>query len=173
MIARSPRVWLIDIREEVAGIQGLTKGVDLGAFSASWGMKRAVEHALLIIAEAAKHLPQSMKDARPEVPWSKIHGLAPHRDFQAAPQPHCRAPPVGRSRSTTIPLDRRGDIRAAAGCRGAKTCSGAQRIYGRAAFRRDAGRKRGGVRLSPEPGSCDERQLHRRHRDGARRDRRR
>ena len=38
-------------------------------------MKRAVEHALLIIAEAAKNLPQSMKDARPEVPWRKIHGL--------------------------------------------------------------------------------------------------
>jgi uncharacterized protein with HEPN domain len=75
MIARSPRVWLIDIREEIAGIQSLTKDADLRAFSASWGMKRAVEHALLIIAEAAKHLPQSMKDARPEVPWSKIHGL--------------------------------------------------------------------------------------------------
>jgi hypothetical protein len=25
IIARSPRVWLIDIREEIAGIQGLTK----------------------------------------------------------------------------------------------------------------------------------------------------
>jgi uncharacterized protein with HEPN domain len=60
---------------EIAGIQGLRKDADLGAFSASWGMKRAVEHALLIIAEAAKHLPQPMKDARPEVPWSKIHGL--------------------------------------------------------------------------------------------------
>ena len=75
MIARSPRVWLIDIHEEIAGVQDLTKEADLGAFSANWGMKRAVEHALLIIAEAAKHLPQSMKDARPEVPWSKIHGL--------------------------------------------------------------------------------------------------
>jgi hypothetical protein len=27
MNARSPRVWLIDIREEIAGIQGLTKEV--------------------------------------------------------------------------------------------------------------------------------------------------
>jgi uncharacterized protein with HEPN domain len=75
MNTRSPRVWLIDIREEIAGIQGLTKEADLAAFSASWAMKRAVEHALLIVAEAAKNLPQSMKDARPEVPWQKIHGL--------------------------------------------------------------------------------------------------
>jgi uncharacterized protein with HEPN domain len=30
---------------------------------------------LLIIAEAAKHLPSSMKEARPEVPWQKIHAL--------------------------------------------------------------------------------------------------
>ena len=38
-------------------------------------MKRAVEHALLIVAEAAKHLPEEMKSAHPEVPWPKIHGL--------------------------------------------------------------------------------------------------
>lgn len=67
MAARLPRVWLRDIREEIAGIRGLMKDADLGAFSASWGMKRAVERALLIIAE--------VKDARLEVPWSKIHGL--------------------------------------------------------------------------------------------------
>jgi uncharacterized protein with HEPN domain len=38
-------------------------------------MKRAIEHALLIVAEAAKHLPPEMKDSHPEVPWQKIHGL--------------------------------------------------------------------------------------------------
>jgi len=38
-------------------------------------MKRAVEHALLIIAEAAKHLPPPLKELRSEVPWEKIHGL--------------------------------------------------------------------------------------------------
>lgn len=46
MNTRSPRVWLVDIREEIAGILGLTKEADLAAFSASWAMKRAVEHAL-------------------------------------------------------------------------------------------------------------------------------
>ena len=42
-----------------------------------------------------------------------------------------------------------------------------------APLRSQAGRERGGVRLSLEPGSCDKRQLHHRHRDGARRDWRR
>ena len=75
MNSRSLRIWLTDIREEIAGIRDLTKDVDLKSFAASWAMKRAVEHGLLIIAEAAKHLPSPMKEARPEVPWQKIHAL--------------------------------------------------------------------------------------------------
>ncbi len=38
-------------------------------------MMRAVQHALLIIAEAAKHILPELKNTRPEVPWQKIHGL--------------------------------------------------------------------------------------------------
>jgi len=74
-MARSPRVWLVDIRGEIAGIRALTGNATEGEFTESWAMKRAVEHALLIIAEAAKNLPAPMKDARPEVAWHKIHGL--------------------------------------------------------------------------------------------------
>ena len=58
-----------------SGIQSPTRGADLAQFSSSWAMKRAVEHALLIIADAAKHIPRAMKDTRPEGPWHKIHGL--------------------------------------------------------------------------------------------------
>jgi len=28
-----------------------------------------------MIGEAARHLPDALKDTRPEVPWRKIHGL--------------------------------------------------------------------------------------------------
>lgn len=72
---RSTRVWLVDIRAEIAGIRELTKSAMLAEFVASWAMRRAVEHALLIIAEAAKHLPADMKAQRPEIAWHKIHGL--------------------------------------------------------------------------------------------------
>jgi uncharacterized protein with HEPN domain len=75
MPPHSPRVWLVDIRTEIAGIQELTKDADLPTFAASWSMLRAVQHALLIIAEAAKHLPPSLKATQPQVPWEKIHGL--------------------------------------------------------------------------------------------------
>lgn len=72
---RSARVWLVDIRTEIAGIHELTSTATREQFAASWAMKRAVEHALLIIAEAAKNLPISLKEQRSEVEWHKIHGL--------------------------------------------------------------------------------------------------
>jgi uncharacterized protein with HEPN domain len=61
------RIRLIDIREEIAGIRDLTKDATVETFAKSWAMKRAVEHALLIIAEAAKHVPLEFKDLHPHV----------------------------------------------------------------------------------------------------------
>jgi uncharacterized protein with HEPN domain len=75
MTPRSFRIRLIDIRDEIAGIRDLIKDATAQSFSESWAMKRAVEHALLIIAEAAKHIPDSLKETRPEVPWKRIRGL--------------------------------------------------------------------------------------------------
>lgn len=48
-MARSPRVWLVDIRDEIAGIRGLLESADFETFAANWGMKRAVEHALSLL----------------------------------------------------------------------------------------------------------------------------
>ncbi len=74
-MARSIRIGLLDIRAEIDGIRKLTHQTDLASFADSWAMKRAVQHALLIIAEAAKHIPSDMKVSQPSVPWQKIHGL--------------------------------------------------------------------------------------------------
>jgi uncharacterized protein with HEPN domain len=84
MADRSIRVRLVDIRGEIAGIRDLTRNATAQSFAASWAMTRAVQHALLLIAEAAKHIPAELKDTRPEVPWQKIHGLANllHHEYQ-------------------------------------------------------------------------------------------
>jgi uncharacterized protein with HEPN domain len=76
MVPRSLRIRLTDIREEIAGIRELTKDADADRFAASWAMMRAVQHALLIIAEAAKHIPPELKNTRSEVPkaWES-HGF--------------------------------------------------------------------------------------------------
>lgn len=75
MAERSFLVRLSDIRGEIAGIRNLVKDATLETFAASWAMTRATQHALLIIAEAAKHVPAEHKAAFPNVPWQKIHGL--------------------------------------------------------------------------------------------------
>jgi uncharacterized protein with HEPN domain len=75
MAPRSFRIRLKDIRDEIVGIRELTKDADADRFAASWAMMRAVQHALLIIAETARHIPPELKNTRPEVPWQKIHGL--------------------------------------------------------------------------------------------------
>jgi uncharacterized protein with HEPN domain len=72
---RSFLIRLSDIRGEIAGIRDLTKNATADSFAASWAMTRAVQHALLIIAEAAKHVPQEYKTDYADVPWQKIHGL--------------------------------------------------------------------------------------------------
>jgi uncharacterized protein with HEPN domain len=75
MPGRSVRIRLIDIREEIAGIRSLPKNATAESLSEDWAMKRAVQHALLIISEATRHIPDDLKNARPEVPWKDIHGL--------------------------------------------------------------------------------------------------
>ena len=75
MAERTFRIRLTDIREEIAGIRALTKDATAQSFGESWAMTRATQHALLIIAEAAKHIPTELKHAHPGVPWQKIHGL--------------------------------------------------------------------------------------------------
>lgn len=73
MPTESIRLRLSDIREEIAGIRDLTKDATADSFGEDWAMNRAVQQALLIISEAARHIPDDLKKARPEIPWRNIH----------------------------------------------------------------------------------------------------
>lgn len=72
---RSTRVRLEDIADAIAGIERLLANGDLQAFSVSWPMQRAVERGLEIISEASRQIPDDLKSAHPDVPWTQIAGI--------------------------------------------------------------------------------------------------
>lgn len=74
MIESSVGVWLIGVRQEVATIRDLTKGANAGDL-ASFPMRRALQHSLLIVAEASRRIPPEFKAKRPDLPWQRMDTL--------------------------------------------------------------------------------------------------
>ena len=75
-MAGSPvEIRLQDILDEIAGMCAITTGLTFSEFDGSWATLRATQHALFIIGEAVKNLPQDLKARRPEVPWERIRVL--------------------------------------------------------------------------------------------------
>ena len=69
------RIRLHDILDEIAGIRAVTAGLTFAEFDGSWATLRATQHALLIIGEAVKNLPDDLTARRSEVPWRRIRAL--------------------------------------------------------------------------------------------------
>jgi uncharacterized protein with HEPN domain len=55
-------------------VLGEVTGLTFESFKNSWRLRRAVEHSLLIISEAAKSLPPETKEAA-GIAWRKIETL--------------------------------------------------------------------------------------------------
>jgi uncharacterized protein with HEPN domain len=70
--AKSPEIRLQHILENIDGILTATADMTTAEVMGSFVMIRAIERAVQIISEAAKELPQAMRDAEPEVPWQDI-----------------------------------------------------------------------------------------------------
>jgi uncharacterized protein with HEPN domain len=73
--SKSPLVRLLHIIDEAQAISNGTVGLSFEGFRDSWVFRRAVEHGLLIISEAAKSLPAELKEAAPDIAWRKIETL--------------------------------------------------------------------------------------------------
>jgi uncharacterized protein with HEPN domain len=73
--SKAPVVRLLHIIEEAEAIEDAVRGLSFDGFRESWILRRAVEHGLLIISEAAKSLPLDVKDAAPDIAWRKIETL--------------------------------------------------------------------------------------------------
>ena len=73
--SKNPGVRLRHILDEAAAIRQEIEGVSFETFRDTWALRRAVQHGLLIIAEAAKSLPVELKAAHKSIPWARVEAL--------------------------------------------------------------------------------------------------
>ena len=79
-MSRDWQSYLADIRMAADKIIRFTVGMDRGAFFNDDRTYHAVVHCLLIVGEAAKHIPEPARQSRPRIEWRKIAGM---RDWLA------------------------------------------------------------------------------------------
>jgi uncharacterized protein with HEPN domain len=71
-MADDPRPWLDDILDGITWIERMTAGKTFTDFRTDRPLRDAVERNLERISEASRHLPDSIKDAHPQMPWRQI-----------------------------------------------------------------------------------------------------
>ncbi|PIZ47022.1 hypothetical protein CO180_02135 [candidate division WWE3 bacterium CG_4_9_14_3_um_filter_41_6] len=71
---KDPKVFLQHILESISEIEKYTKDIPENEFLQSTQVQDAVIRRLEIIGEAAKHIPNEMKEKYNFVPWNKITG---------------------------------------------------------------------------------------------------
>ena len=81
------REWSIRVDDMVLAIDkvlGYTAGMDKAAFTADERTIDAVVRNLIVIGEAAGHVPEDVVAANPQIPWARMRGmrnLAVHEYF--------------------------------------------------------------------------------------------
>jgi uncharacterized protein with HEPN domain len=74
-VSRDWRQYLDDIRVSCSKIIRFTQGMSLADFRSDEKTYDAVLRNLEVIGEAAKHVPDAIRETMPAVPWRKISGL--------------------------------------------------------------------------------------------------
>jgi uncharacterized protein with HEPN domain len=75
MAKRKVTPVLAEIREAIQGIETHTAGKSLADFQKDWLLRLAIQRALEIISEAARHIPDELLGHAPDVPWKRIRGI--------------------------------------------------------------------------------------------------
>jgi uncharacterized protein with HEPN domain len=75
MVERSHKDYLQDILDAMNKAQGFVSGMDYEAFKNDDKTAYAVIRALEVIGEAAKHVPDNLRQKYPAVPWQDMAGM--------------------------------------------------------------------------------------------------
>ena len=72
---RDYNLYLKDILAAIESIEGFVEGLDLEAFQADDKTASAVLRKFEVIGEAAKQVPDEIRQAYPQVPWKEMAGM--------------------------------------------------------------------------------------------------
>jgi uncharacterized protein with HEPN domain len=67
--------YLRDILDVIDKLEQFTRGMNLEQFSRDEKTQFAVVRAMEIIGEATKHIPGTVRNRHPDVPWIKMAGM--------------------------------------------------------------------------------------------------
>lgn len=73
---RPPHARLVDILNEIGRLREIIGILDYPTFIADWRSRYAIQHAMMIISEAVRFIPDTMRSAHPEVAWPQIQAFA-------------------------------------------------------------------------------------------------
>lgn len=74
-MTRDPRIYLRDILAAMDSIEAFVAGMTLDELAGDDKTSSAVLRKFEVIGEAAKNVPDDIKEAHPDIPWKEMAGM--------------------------------------------------------------------------------------------------